>query len=291
LIYNKDLFDEESLSYPEGSWTDKEYLEAAKRLTVHDSAGRIKQIGFDKIPSPITIVIQMGGDWWSEDYRKCLLDTPEAIKAFQLWYDWQEKYQVCLKQLVGGGVLNDQGNFAFKEGKAGMNLVGRCEIPDLVKYIGDKFRWGVAPLPLTNNSRREPIYYPAGWAISAYTKHLSEAWRFIEYLGSKEVNIKTAELGWNLPARKEVAYSEHFLYHTVTVLHPEGLNEIFLKQVDTLYMRTLNPYIPITKALDEILVSELHYENIEKDGGKVDNALHRAVEKINKEIAKNIGRE
>ncbi len=291
ILYNKDLFDRANLSYPDESWTDEEYLEAAKKLTIYHPTGHLKQIGFDKFVPSITLVIQTGGDWWSEDFRRCLLDTPEAIEAFQLWYDWQEKYRVCLRQNVGGGMAQGQSAFAFKGGKAGMTCAGRCEIPDFVKYIGNRFRWGVAPLPLINNSHREPMYYPSGWAISAFTKHPEEAWRFMEYLGSKEVNIETAELGWNLPARRDVAYSKHFLYHPRSPLHPEGLNEIFLNQTEDQYMRTLNPYIPITRVIDEILVTELHYENIRKDGGKVDNALHRAVGRINKEIKENMGRE
>ena len=38
LYYNKDLFDEYGVAYPDGSWTHEEYLDAMKRLT-HDRDG------------------------------------------------------------------------------------------------------------------------------------------------------------------------------------------------------------------------------------------------------------
>lgn len=289
ILYNKDLFDKTGLPYPDKSWTWEDYLKYAKRLTVYSPDGRLEQIGIERPLDPFAMIIQLGGDIWSEDYRRCLLDTPAAIKAYQMWYDLQEKYRVCLRQSIwnspeAGGVLGGKGlAVGFVVGKAGMKLSARHEIPDLVKYIGNKFRLGYAPLPLVNNSRREHVSWPSGWAISTFTRHPKETWRFMEYLGSKEVNIKNAELGWNIPARKDAAYSEHFLHHPPSPQHPQGLNKLYLEQVDTLYLRTLNPYIQMTK-VNEILGAELHYEKIRKEAGNVEDALRRAVKKIDAEI-------
>ena len=270
LLYNKDLFDRAHLSYPDETWTFKEYLDAAEKLTIRDPQGRFVQIGIEQMVEPLCIVTQMGKDWWSEDYTQCLLDSPEGIKAYQMWYDLQHTYKVAVKQQAYHGRIEKGMSYCgFKSGKAGMKYAFRYEIPDLSRDVGDRFGWGVAPLPLIGKQRRSPNFNPCGWAVSSQTKHPKETLRFLEYLCSKEVYGKSAELGWNIPPLKSVAYSEHFLSHPQSALHPEGVNKVFLDPLsdekNNIYMCVLNPYISMRKFM-EITDYELHYEKIEKEG-------------------------
>jgi len=287
LIYNKELFDKEGIRYPDENWTEKEYVDAAKKLTKRDESGRIIQIGIDRPINPLYILLCKGGSIWSSDYKKCLLDSKEGVEAFQFVYDLQEVHRVALPQSGERRGLVEA--FGFKSGKAGMSLVWRFQLPDLVKYIGNRFRWAVAPIPLFNGKRIQLLHGPSGWAISKKTKHPEECFKFMEFLVGEEGQIETAKLGWNIPGNKRIAYSEYFL-ENLKREDSEEINRIFLNSIDELNPTLLNPYISISKFYT-ILDEMLDVNNIRKYGGRVDIPLKIAVERINKEIEENLNNE
>jgi len=284
LIYNKDLFDKEGLSYPDGSWGEEEYLEAAIRLTKRDHSGRLIQVGIERPVHPFYTLLQKGGRIWSQDYKECLLNSQAAREAFQFDYDLKEKYRVALReQEIKEGLTE---SFGFKAGKAGMSLAWRYELPDMIKHI-KYFRWDVAPLPVIGEKRVQLMHGPSGWAISAKTKYPEAAFKFLEFLAGKEGQIETAKLGWNIPSNREIAYS-HFFLKNLRREDSERINRVFLDAIDYLDPSLLNPYLPLSRFYD-ILNSELDPEVItRKYGRKVAPALERAVERINKEIEENL---
>src|SRR5258708_1956844 len=46
IYYNKKKFDEAGLAYPKNSWTQAEFLVAARKLTKKDATGKVLQFGF-----------------------------------------------------------------------------------------------------------------------------------------------------------------------------------------------------------------------------------------------------
>jgi multiple sugar transport system substrate-binding protein len=284
LIYNKDLFDKAGLSYPESTWTEKEYLAAAKKLTKRDNSGRIIRLGIDRPLRPLDILLDKGGKIWSSDYKKCLLDSPAAIEAYQFVYDLQEVDKVALsprkiREGVGGSV-------GFKSGKAGMSLVYRYELPDLTKYIGDRFAWGIAPLPSFNGAHKQLLHGPSGWAISEKTKYPEASFKFMEFLVGEKGQIATAKLGWNIPANKKIASSDYFL-KDLKRKDSEKINRIFLQAMDDLNPTLLNPYISISQVYT-ILQETLDVDIIRKYKGKVGIPLKKAVKRINAVIEENM---
>ncbi len=57
----------------------------------------------------------------------------------------------------------------------------------------------VAPLPKGENGTCS-MYNGLAWSASAQGKHTEEAWKLMEYLGSKEAQQKQAELGVTMAA-------------------------------------------------------------------------------------------
>ena len=49
------------------------------------------------------------------------------------------------------------------------------------------------------------VYNGLGWAAAANGEHTEDAWKLIEYLGSKEAQIKQAELGITMSAYKDTS--------------------------------------------------------------------------------------
>ena len=81
LWYNKTMFDEAGLAYPDATWTYEDLLEAAKALTKADGS----QYGFALNPSNdqdtyYNFVYAMGGSIVTED-RKSGYDDPNTIRA------------------------------------------------------------------------------------------------------------------------------------------------------------------------------------------------------------------
>ena len=58
----------------------------------------------------------------------------------------------------------------------------------------------VAVLPMAEDGARKTIYNGLGWAAAANGDHTEEAWKLLEYFGSKEMQLKQAELGVTMSA-------------------------------------------------------------------------------------------
>src|SRR3954447_17457537 len=91
LYYNRKLFDDAGEPYPSPDWTWDDYLAAAKRLTRRGADGKVEVWG-----STITTgwwgewlicVRQAGGQLFTDDLNRCLLDSPQAIEGMQFYYD------------------------------------------------------------------------------------------------------------------------------------------------------------------------------------------------------------
>src|SRR5436190_12851968 len=48
MFYNKDMFDKAGLAYPTATWTYQDFLNAAQKLTLRDSSGKVTQWGLDQ---------------------------------------------------------------------------------------------------------------------------------------------------------------------------------------------------------------------------------------------------
>ncbi len=193
LIYNQDIFDKEGLPYPDETWTGKEFLEAAKALTKRDESGRFIQFGMEAPPLALDILLQKGGRMWSEDYKRCLLDSKEAKEAYQYVYDLQEKHKVAprIEDIAKGPSGWFSKEYGFVSGRTGMSIIGRFQLPDFIKNIGGRFKWNIAPYPLFGKERVYLLHGPTGWAISAKTKYPEACFHFLEVLVGPEGQLET----------------------------------------------------------------------------------------------------
>ncbi len=97
LWYNKDMFDEAGIAYPDDTWTWDDLYDAAVKLTKDDGS----QYGIAMNPSNeqdgwMNVIYSMGGNVISEDMKKSGFDDPNTIKAME-YVDKLVKTQ-CLRQ-------------------------------------------------------------------------------------------------------------------------------------------------------------------------------------------------
>lgn len=193
LWYNKTMFDQAGLAYPDASWTWDTFRAAAKKLTKADGS----QYGFTLKTSNnqagwYNIVYDMGGEIISADKKKSGFDKPGTIKAIE-----------CVTSLISDGsmppyaVISENGEETlFESGKVAMVTMGSWMLPDLCNNDYVKQHGDIAVLPKDAvTGRRISIYNGLGWAAASNTKNKEAAWALMEYLASKEAQQKQSDLG------------------------------------------------------------------------------------------------
>ncbi len=271
LFFNKDMFDKEGIPYPTKSLSWEEFRDIAKKLTHRED--RKKQFGclIGYIP---LLVYQNGGRVFSEDGKRCLLDSPEAIEAFKFLVDLRIKDEVMPSYTE----LRDTNQLQlFQTGRLGMFLSGRYYVP-IVSSVVKHFKWGVAP-GLHKKKRVNVCVGPYGWVMSKTVRHPDAAWKLMEWLVVGDCEKELARMGYNIPVIKKIAYSDLFLTNPN---HPEGFNKIFMDEVEYTVPSPLTPYAP-TDRWKRIIGEELELAYLEEQ--TAEEAAVKACKRINELIA------
>ena len=215
IFYNKDLFEKYGVAYNDDTWTWDTFIDACKRLTRDlDGDGRMDMFGIQAINASSYAFIPIwaaGAEVLNEDKTKCIINTPEARRAFRWWAERWTKHKIQIESFAeaGGGVVSipDQ---AFAEGKVGMYETGAYFAHNLRSFT--KFRWGIAYMPICPfTGKRSTRYYGDGYAIWSKSKHPKEAWELLKFLAGPVGQRMMAHLGRSVPARKSIAYSKYFI--------------------------------------------------------------------------------
>ena len=209
LVYNVDLFEQAGLdpASPPTNW--EELLEAARAITAlgddiygYYFAGACAGCNaFTFLP----FIWASGGDVLSEDYSAPTLDDPIVREALQLYRTmWEEG-------LIPEGALIDSGeNFveAFSSGKIGMGGTGAFGIDNYKTNYPD-LNFEVAYIPGMNGGTAsfgggDNIGIPVG------TEYVEEAWEFISWMLTEEVQLEIYAANNQLPIRMSLADNEYF---------------------------------------------------------------------------------
>ena len=277
IFYNKNLFDEAGIPYPDGSWTRAEFVEIARRLTKRDEQGRIIQFGVYNNANPEQWIWQSGGRIFSADRMRVLLESPEVIEALQFAADLSTRWHVA-----PGYAEQAQSpvNVMFETGRVAMCFYGQWFVPQFRKNI-KSFAWGVTTPP----RHKVDIYLSGGmvgYGIYAHTKHPQEAWRFMEYLVGPQGQEAIAEIGWNIPGRRETAYSPIFVENPN--LNAE-ITQTFLEAAERTELFHRSPYI---NPAEYNLLFNPEWELVMLGEKSVPEALADAARKINQAIRDNM---
>jgi multiple sugar transport system substrate-binding protein len=236
IFYNKDLFDAAGVKYPttnwdDTSWTYDAFLEKCKALTkdIDDPAKAV--FGCNLAPWPNDQYVWMfGQDLYPDDaYKtgfadKAFLNSDAAIKAFQARQDlvWKLHYMPDPAQVdaMGGGDI-------FVAGKVAMHMTGGWGFWNFgtggVK-LHEKFKWGAAAIPYGGPNRRDVVFTDP-WMMSSKTAHPQEAWEFMKYLASPEVQTQWTDLTGAPPVRISL---EEPWYKSFPTMTPDEVKEVFL---------------------------------------------------------------
>lgn len=245
LWYNKTMFDEAGIGYPDESWTWDTFAEAAKNLTKPDGS----QYGFAIRPTNDqagwnNIVYDMGGYVISDDKKTSGFSQEGTIKALTFLTDlmragYAPPYEV---------IAENTEEALFEAGKVAMITQGSWMLAELCNNDYVKANCDIAVLPKGGKTgRRATIYNGLGWAASANTSMPEEAWKLIEYMGSKEAQQKQSDLGVVISAYKGT--TENWVK-----AYPDFHLKAYLDMMDDLVIR---PYSKSTLAWSNMIHEKL----------------------------------
>lgn len=189
-FYNKDLFNQSGLAFPEDDWTWSDMLDMAKKITRLGPEGNITTAGL-LIPDPQSgwrnFIHQSGGSFRSEDMRQFTLDTPEAVEALEFLGSLHSEHQV-LDPTWGTGT--------FLEGKAGIYYMNSNWL-QLMESRSLPFDWDIIPQP--RHRRQASSFNVPVSVIAAHTEHPEEAWRFVRWFTGPEGSAIWSRNGLRVP--------------------------------------------------------------------------------------------
>jgi multiple sugar transport system substrate-binding protein len=188
FYYNKSMFDEAGLDYPNDDWTWDDLREAAIVLTddtngddIVDQWGflvsKAMQVGWS------SFIWQNGGEMINEDKTRALIDQPEAIEAIQFLVDLMNKYKVS-----PGIEAADQLGDPFLTGQVAMAVNGVWKL-NAYSAIED-FEWDIAMLPKQNQWATSSI--GGGYTIFRDTDYPDEAFEVMKFITDKSQSQKSA---------------------------------------------------------------------------------------------------
>lgn len=207
MYYNKDMFDEAGVPYPDDTWTWDTLIEQGQKLTKdRDGDGTTDQFAiwadlWDMELYWASAIWQNEGEILNADNTKTLLGEPAAMGAWQFIDDMIFKYKIMPTPSAA-----EQFGDPFESGNVAMTPAGHWVVP---LYSKVDFNWGVAPLP--KGKTRASIVNSVGFVVAKDSKHPDEAWAFLKYLIGPQGQAKVTSLGLGVPTIKSIANSDAYL--------------------------------------------------------------------------------
>ncbi|MCJ9674336.1 MULTISPECIES: extracellular solute-binding protein [unclassified Neorhizobium] len=224
LFYNKKLFTEAGLDPNSPPKTLDEYVAAAQKIAKRDASGNLivegstlDMAGQDHQWWREVLIRQFGGVPYTDNDQKVAYNSEAGIKALKFYTSLQ------LEKKIGAAGFMDEGQAAFRGGKAGMTIDGTFRL-GAFKSIKD-FEWGVTELPANAQGVRSNYasYFANGISAKAKGEKLEASKKFLAYITSPaamDIWLKTVG---ELPALRSAALTETNLKDPIYAPFLKGL--------------------------------------------------------------------
>ena len=219
VYYNKNMLKAVGAPDPwdvlKGQWTFDDMLKIAQQLTKASKGnGKIDQWGidmsYDGIPEVMGMFIwTFGGNWADFANMKYTLDSPISIDAHKYVFDWVDNKKVVVTNQDASSLVQLGVNNTFTGGKTGMWVRASASTPQVIKEVGDRFEWDVAPWP--SQKRGTPgVSLVSGNPHTAYAKSKQPdlAYQFMKFLAGDDVQKFFADGKAQIPTLKK--YQEEY---------------------------------------------------------------------------------
>lgn len=208
LYYNKDMFDEAGLEYPDDTWTWDDLRNAAEQLTISEG-GQTERYGLAMEGGKYQLWVGQNYGSILDDMRnpsECTLDEANAIEAIDFFAgmmnDGIAMRDANLSQAGGDAAV-------FASGQAAMIIQNSSRVS---QFNEAGLNYDVAVVPIPEGGQRSASAGGAAWVMSAGSDNKDAAWTFLNWLQSTDggQRIYTAS-GEIFPALQSTARSDAFL--------------------------------------------------------------------------------
>ncbi len=196
VYYNRDVFDQLGIRYPDSLWTWNDMVEIARRLTADsDGDGRIDRYGVF-IGSHFVEAFELMNHAPIHPNTILLDIAPESREVYRKYLELvANNIMPDLRRVQAMGMQAQQ---LLESGRVAM-LVEAVPNTNLLEYL--TIDVGLAPLPRFDN--KKPLYFRSGsggLSIYAGTKHPRAAWQVLKWL------ISDADIYRPSPVLKDVDF-------------------------------------------------------------------------------------
>ncbi|NIM04630.1 MAG: extracellular solute-binding protein [Armatimonadetes bacterium] len=280
LAYNRELYRKAGLdpNDPPENWD--EFVEYGKKLTIR-SKDRVEQWACN-VPvftgsmagwstwQWVTFLWGWGGRYAHPSGERVDFNSAAAVGALQFWVDLQHKYK------IGSLAPPEQG---FESQKVAMTFEGPWSLP---RFEDLAFDWAVAPMP-AGPKRRVTSLGAEYLVVFRQTKHPKEAWEFIRWFITPEVQEAWSIDSKYLPIRQSVLASPTYR----TFLDKNPAMKTFAEQMPYAYAEP--SILPDASEVDLFLATAI--EEAVRKVKTPKQALDDAAEKANIALAEAKARE
>jgi multiple sugar transport system substrate-binding protein len=179
VYYNRDLFDEAGVPYPDASWTWDQMVATAQKLTKQAKRGK-EQYGIF-IGSHFVEALEQMNNAPIQPNALFLSVSNESQEVYREYLDlMREEIMPDLQRVQAMGMQSRQ---MLESGRVAMLVEA---VPDISLLETLSIRWGVVPLPRFGN--KPPRYFRSesgGFSISSKTGDPAATWEALKWIVSK----------------------------------------------------------------------------------------------------------
>jgi multiple sugar transport system substrate-binding protein len=194
LIWNVERAVEAGIDRPPATWD--ELRSAAASLTrANQVFGAVTP---PELPRLGAFIYQAGGRLISEDQTRMALNSPEGLRALELYYGLYRDGHATTPVDTGTQWPGD----TFAKGRGALVFEGNWIFPFLKKEAPD-LGFGIAELP-AGPKGKGTFAFTVSYSVNARTQHREAAWTLVQYLTGPDGMRKWTSLGLAMPARKSL---------------------------------------------------------------------------------------
>ncbi len=270
VLFNRDLFETAGVPSPDellanGEWTWEKFAEVAQAISEATPTGvygydTMDGQGYESRPwhTLVPIIRGYGGDAWDEAGTTCLMNSPEAVEAVQLYHDMV----FDTKGAVPPGEQAD-----FYSGSAGMTF---GQISRVSKLADADFEWGIAPLP-SGPAGETPVIGQAAVVAFNASPNKAVAADFLAFMTNKE---NTATMAQFFPPIRASVLESDTLVEANPAIAPEQMQYV----VDSIKSGTVLPSHVEFSKID--LAARAEFDNLWSPNADVEATLNAICETI-----------
>lgn len=268
LIYNKDLFDQAGVDYPNNAWTWDDAMDACERISAlgDDIYGIYQPITFNEF---FKVAEQYGGSILNEDKTEFTINSAENMQAAQMMIQKivDTNVQPTDSQMGGMGDWD-----LFESGRLGMIPTGIWAFGTFTDACN--FNWDICVEP--GGTKKATHFFSNALVVNGNSDKKEAAAIWINWLASSNTAAAMRiEAGWDLPAISD----ETVLAGYLEITPPENRQAVF----DSLNDLVVAPIIEEYALMSDIITDKL---SLAASGElTVEEALNQAQDECSAQIS------